>query len=100
VCPWREAHIAQVHPAYFKSKLKQIMMITGSSACKSALLARSSASVSVCPITEAHIEQVDPSYFHNKVKSERSNYDDNLISHMNVSFVGQKQRECLSVSLL
>jgi hypothetical protein len=75
------------------------MMITSSAACSSALLARSSASVSVSPSCEANIAQVSPFYFKSKIKFKRSNYDD-YSSRMQVSFVGQKQRECLGVSAL
>jgi hypothetical protein len=50
--------------AIFKVKQNlnnKIVMITLVVACKSALLVRSSASVSVCPFCDAHIAQVYPS---------------------------------------
>jgi hypothetical protein len=77
-----------------------IAMITLVAASKSALLARSSASVSVCPSCEAHIAQVYPSFFNSKIKFKRSNCDYYLISSMHVSFFGQKQCKCLGVSTL
>jgi hypothetical protein len=98
VSPFSEARIAQVYPSYFNSETIIIMKSTLSAACTSALLARSSASVSVCPSEQAHIAQVYPSFFYSKVKFKQSNYDDYLISSMHVSFLGQKQRECLGVS--
>jgi hypothetical protein len=76
------------------------MMLTRLAACRSALLARSSASVSVCPLTDAIIAQVPPFYFKSKIKFKRLNNDDYLISRMHVSSVGQKQRECLGVTFI
>jgi hypothetical protein len=76
------------------------MTITLFATCKSALLTRSSASVSVCPPSEAYIAQVHPSYFKKENKMKRLNNDVYIISHMHVSFVCQKQRECLRMTAL
>jgi 1,2-phenylacetyl-CoA epoxidase PaaB subunit len=86
-----------------KSKVKfnsndQIMMTTLEAACTSALLARSSASVSVWQCSEAHIAQLYPSYFKSKIKLKRPNNDDYIISGIYIGIVRQKQRECRGVT--
>jgi hypothetical protein len=102
MCPPCEASIAQVPPRYLKSKIKlndQIIKITSVAAFKSALLARSSASVLVYPRCEALLAQVDPFYFECK-RIQTKSKDVYFIRRMHVGFVFQKKSECLGVSMI